>query len=140
MTPTKNDPFWPMQRALWLARRAFRHKEVPVGAVIVFEGKVIARAHNKGEAWKSPLAHAEILALIQAQKKMGSKYLTGCDLYVTLQPCAFCFHGLALARIKRVYFGAYESPPFFHPSVEMIGGVAESECQHLLKDFFQKMR
>jgi len=129
-----------MQQALWLARRAFRHKEVPVGAVIVFEGQVIARAHNKVEAWNSPLAHAEMVALVQAQKKLGSKYLTGCHLYVTLQPCPFCFHGLALSRVERVYFGAYEAPPFFDPSIDMIGGVLERECQDLLKDFFEHVR
>lgn len=125
-----------MEVALALAEKAFRCKEVPVGAVVVYQGMILSRAHNKVESWKTPLAHAEILAVLQGQKKLGSPYLPQCQLYVTLQPCALCLEALRLCRIGRLYFGAYDLSTPFSPALEAIGGIQEQACQKLLLDFF----
>jgi tRNA(adenine34) deaminase len=129
----------PMNLALRMARRAYRMGEVPVGAVIFCRGEIIAAAHNYVEREQSPLAHAEILAILRAQSRLCSKYLDQCFLYVTLQPCPMCAHAIALARLKRVYFGAYESGSI-SPYPEWIGGVSETLCQNLLSSFFAEKR
>ena len=128
-----------MSLALHMARRASRLGEVPVGAVIVCEGRIISAMHNRVERWKSPLAHAEMLAILRAQRRLGSKYLDRCSLYITLQPCPMCVHAIALSRLKRVYFGAYESGKALR-SVEMVGGVSETLCQSIISGFFSEKR
>src|SRR5574338_1571321 len=98
----------PMQAALTQARAAAGRGEVPVGAVLVHaEGRIIARAGNRIEALADPTAHAEILALREGGRRLGSPRLTGCDLWVTLEPCAMCAAAISFARIRRLYFGAY---------------------------------
>ena len=126
--------------------------EVPVGAVIVHEGKIIARAHNEREAGR-PFAHAEMLAMERACAALGGRRLHGCTLYVTLEPCPMCAGALMMAEMDGCVFGAYdprqgccgsvyalpEDPAFFH-RVPCTGGVLEAECAALLRDFFQRRR
>ena len=142
-----------MRRALELAREAERVGEVPVGAVIVREGAVIARAGNRTLRDSDPTAHAEMLAIRAAAAAIGSERLTDCDLYVTLEPCAMCAAALSFARIRRLYYGAADpkggavdngvrffSSPTCHHRPEVYGGMSESEAAGLLKDFFQARR
>lgn len=129
-----------MKEALKMAHRAFRCQEVPVGAVIVHQEKIIARAHNLSEHWSNPLAHAEFLVVLQAQKKLSSPYLEECSLYVTLEPCHFCMSALNLVRLGKLYFGAYQKVAFNAYSFDAIGGICESACQALLTTFFQQKR
>ena len=143
-----------MERAIELARIAAEHGEVPVGALVVDNksGTVIAEAYNLRENKKSATAHAEILAIEEACEKMGSWRLSGCSLYVTLEPCPMCAGALVNSRIDRVIYGAsdalagccgsvinFNSYPFNH-AFEVIGGICEDECRELLKDFFEKRR
>jgi tRNA(adenine34) deaminase len=134
------SPLWPMNMAIRMAERAVQYGEVPVGAVLMWGQRVIARAHNRMNAMGSPLAHAEMLVLVQGMKKLSTKYLSDCQLYVTLQPCAFCTQGLILARIGRVYFGAYDTSLPIAQNFESIGGVQERMCQGILWDFFRGQR
>ncbi len=142
-----------MDLALEEARVAEAQGEVPVGAVIVRDGEVIARAHNQPLTLKDPTAHAELLAIRAAAKALGSERLVGCDLYVTLEPCAMCAAAISFARIRRLYFGAADpkggavehGPRFFsqptcHHAPEVYGGIAEREAGALLKDFFADRR
>jgi tRNA(adenine34) deaminase len=135
------------------ARAAGARGEVPVGAVIVRDGEVLAQAGNRTLADMDPTAHAELLAVRAAAKKLGSERLTGCDLYVTLEPCAMCAAALSFARIRRLYYGAADSKGgavdngvrFFasetcHHRPEVYGGIGESEASALLKDFFAARR
>lgn len=139
-----------MQLALLEARRD--PDEVPVGALIVKDGRIIARAHNERQGEK-PFAHAEMLAMEQACRVLGSRRLHGCVLYVTLEPCPMCAGGMLMAELDACVFGAYdarqgccgsvytlpEDPAFFH-RVRCIGGVMETECARLLRDFFESRR
>lgn len=138
-----------MQKAYEQARQAFLKNEVPVGAVLVQNGKIIAAAHNLIEHRKNPLSHAEILVIEQAL--YSKKYLTDCDLYVTLEPCCLCAGAIALTRVRRVYFGAYDpkggyvehNGRIFETSChkpEVYGGIMEKMCQDILSDFFNKLR
>src|SRR5512143_2500557 len=142
-----------MQFALEEACAAADRGEVPVGCVIVREGKVIARAGNRTLADKDPTAHAELLAIRQGAAALSSERLTDCDLYVTLEPCAMCATAMSFARIRRLYFGAADpkggavehgvrffAAPTCHPRPEVYGGIGEGECAALLKDFFQARR
>lgn len=142
-----------MRLALDQARRAAFLGEVPVGAVIVHNNQVIASAHNLVEATPDATAHAEILALRQACHILGDVRLTECDLYVTLEPCPMCAQAISFARIRRLYFGAYDpkgggvehGPHIFQQSSchfrpEVIGGICEQECRIVLQDFFSKLR
>ena len=142
-----------MQFALDEARAAAARGEVPVGCVIVRDGAVIARAGNRTLADKNPTAHAELLALRQAAAALGSERLTDCDLYVTLEPCTMCAAAMSLARIRRLYFGASDpkggavengvrffSAATCHHRPEVYGGISESECADLLRDFFAARR
>lgn len=142
-----------MQSAIALAKKAAEIGEVPVGAVVVCDGKIIASAHNLVEKKKDPTAHAEILAIRAAAEILNSPRLTNCDLYVTLEPCAMCAQAISLARIRRLYFGAYDekgggvengarifSHSTCHHKPEIYGGIAEAECAKLLKDFFADKR
>jgi tRNA(Arg) A34 adenosine deaminase TadA len=143
-----------MERALEEARAAAERGEVPVGAVIVGpEGEVLAAAGNRTLEEKDPTAHAEILAIRAAARALGSERLTGCDLYVTLEPCAMCAGAISFARIRRLYYGA-EDPKgggvdhgarFFsqatcHHSPDVYGGIGEREAAELLKAFFADKR
>jgi tRNA(adenine34) deaminase len=144
----------PMDRALAEAERARELGEVPIGAVIVSgDGKVLASAGNRTLALRDPTAHAELLAIREACAKLGSERLTGCDLYVTLEPCAMCAAAISFARIRRLYFGAADpkggavehGPRFFtqpncHHAPEVIGGVGETRAAALLKEFFAERR
>lgn len=142
-----------MQTALELARRAFTQDEVPVGAVIVRHGEIIARAHNLTESTHDPTAHAEILAIREACTMLESPRLPDCDLYVTLEPCAMCAAAISFARIRRLYYGASDpkgggveyGPRFFHQPTchfqpEIYSSIAEQESAALLKEFFRQRR
>jgi tRNA(adenine34) deaminase len=142
-----------MQIALDEARAAAARGEVPVGCVIVRDGAVIAGAGNRTVADKDATAHAEMLAIRQASAALGSERLTDCDLYVTLEPCAMCAAAMSFARIRRLYFGAADPKGgavenggrFFaqatcHHRPEVYGGINESECGALLRDFFAARR
>jgi tRNA(adenine34) deaminase len=142
-----------MQLALDEARAAAERGEVPVGCVIVRDGKPIARAGNRTLADKDPTAHAELLAIRQAAAALGSERLIDCDLYVTLEPCAMCAAAMSFARIRRLYFGAADpkggavengvrffSAATCHHRPEVYGGINESDAAALLKEFFQARR
>jgi tRNA(adenine34) deaminase len=142
-----------MHAALEQARAAAAIGEVPVGAVIVQAGQIITQAHNRVENDHDPTAHAEILAIRRAAAALGTPRLTECDLYVTLEPCAMCAQAISLARIRRVYFGAYDpkgggvehgarvfSHSTCHHVPEVYGGVREAEAAVLLKQFFAERR
>ncbi len=144
-----------MELALEEARDAAERGEVPVGAVLIdgASGEVVASAGNAMEESHDPTAHAEILVIRRATSGRGESHLEGCDLYVTLEPCAMCAQAVSLARLRRLYFGAYDpksggvdhgAKVFDHPTChhrpEVVGGLAEAECAKLLKAFFQVRR
>ena len=142
-----------MDMALDQARAAGARGEVPVGCVIVCDGAVVARAGNRTLADRDPTAHAEIIAIRAAAASLGSERLEGCDLYVTLEPCAMCAGAVAFARIRRLYYGAADpkggavdngvkffASPSCHHRPEVYGGLAEAEAGALLKAFFRERR
>ena len=143
-----------MTLALAEAEAAAAAGEVPVGAVVIAaDGRVLARAHNRVEALADPTAHAEILAIRAAAAAVGVARLTEADLYVTLEPCAMCAGAIAHARLRRLVFGAYDpkgggvehgarvfARPTCHHRPEVVGGVEESRCGALLRDFFRDRR
>ncbi len=142
-----------MREAIRQAMIADREDEVPVGAVIVHERKIIAKAHNQIETLKDPTAHAEMIAITQAANYLSSKWLQDCTLYVTIEPCSMCAGALVLARIARVCFGAHEPKSGACGSVinianhkslnhrmEVKGGIIAEECSALVSDFFKKKR
>lgn len=142
-----------MELAIGQAKIAEQKDEVPIGAVIVRNGKVIAKTFNLMEKRQSATAHAEILAIQKACKKIKSWRLLDCEMYVTVEPCAMCAGAIANARIKKVYFGAYETKsgcaeskyPILadnglNHSVEYVGGVMEKQCAELLKNYFKEKR
>jgi tRNA(adenine34) deaminase len=142
-----------MDDALAEARAAQAADEVPVGAVIVRDGRVIARAGNRTLRERDPTAHCEMLAIRQAAAIVGSERLTDCDLYVTLEPCAMCAAAISFARVRRLYYGAADpkggavengvrffAAPSCHHRPEVYGGLGESEAADLLKKFFKARR
>jgi tRNA(adenine34) deaminase len=142
-----------MAMALDEARAAGARGEVPVGCVIVRDGAVVARAGNRTLADRDPTAHAEIITIRAAAVSLGSERLDGCDLYVTLEPCAMCAGAVAFARIRRLYYGAADpkggavdngvkffASPSCHHRPEVYGGLAEAEAGALLKEFFRERR
>ncbi len=142
-----------MTAALKEAQKAFLEDEVPIGAVIVKDGKIIAKAHNLREKRNIATYHAEIIAIEKACKKLNSWRLDDCELYVTLEPCIMCAGAILNARIKKVYFGAKEpkggacqsrfdllSSGALNWQTECIGGVMEEECSQIITDFFRKKR
>jgi tRNA(adenine34) deaminase len=152
LPPFREDP---MALALAEAEAAGARGEVPVGAVLVdgATGEIVARAGNRVEELKDPTAHAEMLALRAGAAAQGQKWLEGCDLYVTLEPCPMCAAAISLARIRRLYFGAYDPKAggvdhgarvFDHPTChhrpDVYGGIAESAAGELLKGFFRERR
>ncbi|HQR44513.1 MAG TPA: tRNA adenosine(34) deaminase TadA [Thermoanaerobaculia bacterium] len=142
-----------MREALKAARRAPAHRDVPVGAVVVKDGEVLARARNRREADRDPTAHAEVIAIRRAARKLGSWRLDGCTLYVTLEPCAMCAGAIVLSRIPRLVYGA-EDPkagfvgslgdlcrdPRLNHRVHVTEEVLAAECGELLKAFFREKR
>src|SRR5438067_10021069 len=142
-----------MGEALRQAKRAYEAEEVPVGAVVVRAGRIIARAFNQVELLKDATAHAEMLALTQAEEAVGDWRLTDCDFYVTKEPCAMCAGALVHTRIRRVIFGCTDSAagaagsvinllqmPAFNHRCEITSGVLQKECATILQDFFRKRR
>ena len=136
-----------MQEALKEANLAFEADEVPVGAVVVLNNKIIARGHNQVELLNDSTAHAEILALTSAYSAMGAKYLPEATLYVTLEPCMMCAGALYWGKISRIVYGAPDekngyqkiAQPF-GPKIEIVGGVLATECSWLIKNFFKNKR
>jgi tRNA(adenine34) deaminase len=148
----QSDHFF-MGEALRQARRALDHEEVPVGALVVREGVVIARAYNQVELLKDATAHAEMLALTQAEQVVGDWRLTGCTLYVTKEPCPMCAGAIVHVRLARVVFGAADPKggaagsalnllqfPGLNHRCEVTGGVREAECRQMLRSFFADCR
>ena len=142
-----------MRLALREAQRAFDEQEVPVGAVVVQNGRVIARAHNRPVHLNDPTAHAEILALRRAARKMGNYRLTDCSLYVTIESCAMCAGAIIQARLQRVVFGARDpkagasgsvlavlNHPKLNHQVEIVSGVLADDCAAILQEFFRARR
>jgi tRNA(adenine34) deaminase len=142
-----------MDMALAEARAAGEAGEVPVGCVVVRDGAVVARAGNRTLTERDPTAHAELVAIRAAAAELGSERLDGCDLYVTLEPCAMCAGAVAFARIRRLYYGAADpkggaiengvkffASPSCHHRPEVYGGLAEADASALLKQFFQARR
>jgi tRNA(adenine34) deaminase len=137
-----------MKQALQQAHLALAEGEIPIGAVIVSNGHIIAKAHNLTERLHDVTAHSEILAITAASEYLGGKYLTDCTLYVTVEPCIMCAGALGWSQISRVVYGAPDekrgfrafAPKALHPRCEVLGGVLEQECATLMKNFFQKKR
>ena len=137
-----------MKEALKQAQKAYDKQEVPVGAVIVCENQIIARAHNFTEALNDVTAHAEMQAFTAAADYLGGKYLNKCTLYVTLEPCVICAGASFWTKIKKIVFGATDEKRGFsklteqitHPKTEIEGGVLQEECAKLLSDFFKSKR
>jgi tRNA(adenine34) deaminase len=152
MIEPPNDEHF-MREALRMAHKALRADEVPVGAVVVREGKIVGRAHNQVELLKDATAHAEMLALTQAEAAVGDWRLTDCDLYVTKEPCAMCAGALVHTRIRRVVFGCTDPAagaagsvinlleiPTLNHRCDIASGVLENECASILRDFFRERR
>jgi len=142
-----------MSEALKEARKALEEDEVPVGAVIVFKGEIIARGHNQVERLKDPTAHAEMLALTSATNYLGNKWLSAASMYVTIEPCSMCAGALVLSRLKNLYFGAKDpktgacgsiinivNHKKLNHRIKVKGGILEQECGSLLKEFFKNKR
>lgn len=137
MQPT--DSKW-MGEALKLAEQAGQMGEVPVGAVVVFEDRIVGYGYNCRESDKNPLAHAEIIAIEEAARNLGRWRLFGCTLYVTLEPCPMCAGALVNARMDRLVYGAMDIKSRFNHQVMVEGGVLAEQSAELLKSFFQKLR
>ncbi len=137
-----------MQQAYKEALLAESTDEIPVGAVIVAKDRIIARGHNQVEALQDATAHAEIIAITSAMSYLGTKYLKGCTLYVTLEPCVMCAGALAWAQLDRIVYGAEDSKAGFmrygkellHPKSKLEFGIMASQCGQLMTDFFKKKR
>lgn len=140
-----------MKAALKCAQKAFDDGEVPIGAVVVADGKIISRGHNRRTKKQIATAHAEIEAIEKACKKLKSWRIPECELYVTLEPCPMCMGAMLNARIKKVYFGAYEAKGrsmteqlaasnLLNHKIEVEGGMMQEECASILSEFFSQMR
>lgn len=142
-----------MQEAIKEAKKAYKKLEVPVGAVIVKDGEIIARAHNLKETKNDTTKHAEILAIQQASKKLKSWRLIDCEMYITLEPCTMCAGAIINSRIKKIYVGAMDEKTgavgsklnlfkdyTFNHNVEVETGILKEECENILKEFFKDLR
>ena len=141
-----------MQTALKEAKKAYDKEEIPVGAIIVKNGKIIARGHNLKESKNSSTSHAEILTIEKANKKLGAWRLEECEMFITLEPCMMCMGAIINARIKKIYIGTLDpktgacksvidiSNYKFNHAVEIETGILEKECEYILKDFFKMLR
>ena len=142
-----------MRAALDEAKLAFDEEEIPIGAVVVCDGRIIARAHNMREQLKDPTAHAEILAMRKAAQYLGGWRLHRCDLYVTVEPCPMCAGAIVQARFNSLVFGAYDEKagccgtvynlcdePRFNHKLPVTGGILREECAKIMSDFFKRKR
>ena len=142
-----------MSEALKEAKTAYEHGEVPIGAVIVKDGEIIARGHNMVGELKDPTAHAEIVALRRAAQVIGGWRLIGCELYVTIEPCAMCAGAMVLSRIEKVYIGSMDpkagacgsvmnviQDEHLNHYIEMETGIMQQECESIIKEFFRERR
>ena len=139
-----------MMQALKEAQKAFEQEEIPIGAVVVINERIIARGHNMTERLNDPTAHAEMIALTSAFNALGAKYLPDATLYVTIEPCLMCAGALYWSKLGRIVYGAADEKNGykktagtnwpFHPKTELIRGVLEDQCAQLMKDFFQSKR
>lgn len=137
-----------MREALREAREAEAEDETPIGAIVVWRGRVIARGHNMTERLHDPTAHAEMIALTAATEAMGGKYLNDCTLYVTVEPCPMCAAALCWAQTGRIVYGTPDpkrgyslfSPSLLHPKTEVESGVLADECSTLMTEYFKKKR
>jgi tRNA(adenine34) deaminase len=137
-----------MREALKEAQKAFEISEIPVGAVVVCKNRIIARAHNHTEKLTDATAHAEMLAVTSAANYLGSKYLSECTLYVTLEPCVMCAGALHWVQLQRLVYGASDvqrgfslvNSPLLHPKTQVEKGVKAAECKALIDDFFKRLR
>lgn len=138
-----------MREAIKIAKQS--GEDLPIGAVIMKDGKVLSKAHNKKEIKNDVTAHAEILAIQSAQKKLGTSVLKDCEIYITLEPCPMCAWAILNARIPKVYFGAYDTAygalgtamdlrDFLKSDTDVVGGILEEECSTLLKNYFKTLR
>ena len=134
--------------ALREAQRAAAEDEVPIGAVIVCQGRIIAKGHNMTERLNDPTAHAEMIAITAATEAVGGKYLNDCTLYVTVEPCPMCAGALAWSQIGKVVYGASDpkrgfsrfSPSLMHPKTAIVSGIMADECGNIVSEFFQRKR
>jgi len=146
MPGIKDERF--MKAALEEARKAYDKQEVPVGAVVVCDDVIIARAHNLTETLKDPTAHAEMQAITAATAWLGGKYLTGCTIYVTLEPCVMCAAALGWSQVSGLVYGASDekkgytlvTSQMLHPKTLVTKGILEKECREILKGFFRSRR
>lgn len=142
----KDEKF--MHLALDEARRAYDEGEIPIGCVVVCKDRVIARTHNLTETLCDVTAHAEMQAITAAANTLGGKYLTGCTLYVTVEPCPMCAGALGWAQVPRIVYGCEDekrgyrlyAPRALHPKANVTGGTLEEECRQLMQDFFKSRR
>ena len=145
---TPENPEFYMRKALQMAELAYEEGEIPVGAVLVCDGKVLTKTHNQTELLHDPTAHAEILAITSGCAHFNSKYLKDCTLYVTLEPCPMCAAALHWAQIKTVVWGARDEkrgysnffPNLLHPTTEVVSGILATESAILMKQFFKERR
>jgi tRNA(adenine34) deaminase len=144
----QKDHEWFMREALREALAALDDHEVPIGAVVAVDNRIIARAHNLTERLRDPTAHAEMQAITMAAAYLGGKYLDMCTLYVTIEPCPMCAAALGWAQLKRLVYGAPDpkrgyslfSPSLLHPKTEVISGPLKEECSAIVTDFFRDKR
>lgn len=148
----KQHEIW-MQFAFKEAEKAYEKKEIPIGAVVVFESRIIGKGHNQVETLRDPTAHAEMIALTSAAEYLSSKVLLGCTLYVTLEPCPMCAGAIVLSKLEALYFGAYDNKSGACGSVlditnnislnhqlSVTGGIMDKQCGELLRSFFDVRR
>lgn len=139
-------PEYFMKQALKQAENAFAEDEVPIGAIVVAENRIIGKGYNQVERLNDPTAHAEMLAITAASSFLNSKFLNDCDIYVTVEPCLMCFGAIQHARIKRIFIGCLEPKHgftnFIHtsPKIEVNSGFLEDESRGMMKAFFERMR
>ena len=142
----KDEQF--MRKAIAEAQQALQEGEIPIGAVIVCNNRIIARAHNLTETLHDVTAHAEMQAITSAANELGGKYLTDCTLYVTIEPCTMCAGALGWSHLSRIVYGAADekrgyqlyAPRALHPKTTITGGILEEECRQLMQDFFRNKR
>ena len=147
MEQEKKDEMY-MRKALAEAKQAFDEGEIPIGAIIVCQDHIIARAHNLTETLCDVTAHAEMQAITAAANELGGKYLTDCTLYVTVEPCTMCAGALGWSQITRVVYGCRDekrgysdyAPRALHPKCTVTSGILEDECRQLMQDFFRQKR
>ncbi len=137
-----------MEQAIKLAEQAYEEEEVPIGAIVVSQNRIIGKGYNQTERLFDPSAHAEMLAITAACDYLGSKYLKDCTLYVSVEPCSMCAGALRWSQIGQVVYGASEpkfgfrryQPMLLHPKTEIKGGILEEECASLMQNFFRSRR